>query len=240
MGNWRTRALTLFILAAAALSGCAYIDFDKLAPAKISGSLFVMWVGEGGSSGDGRFVFVPDPSDPLTFRRANASSPGAVIQPGLMYTDGGSIPKVAQVFNGLSPWGYAPAYMIHDWMFTAHHCLVDGEDNSRFDQVRTVEFNDSARILGEAIQGLIAAKRVKRDDVAGIAITNAVGSPIARRLWDVQGECERLKVSAKHVAAVENAIPGSSRLVVRRLLKIAPETPRVSAPAATIITKVSF
>lgn len=21
----------------------------------------------------------------------------------------------AQVFKGLSPWGYAPAYMIHDW-----------------------------------------------------------------------------------------------------------------------------
>ena len=92
--------------------------------------------------GDGNFLFVPDPRDPLVFRRADPQSHGAVIQPGLMYTDGGSIPKIAQVFNGFSPWGYAPAYMIHDWLFVGRHCLVDGEPGSRFDQIRDVDFDD--------------------------------------------------------------------------------------------------
>src|SRR4051794_36106954 len=87
-----------------ALSGCGSVDFSTLPPATISGSLFVIWVGEGNESGDGNFLFVPDPKDPLIFKRADPHQHGAVIQPGLMYTDGGSIPKIAQVFNGLSPW----------------------------------------------------------------------------------------------------------------------------------------
>ena len=134
------------------LSGCITVDYSRLNPGTLSGSLFVMWIDEGGSSGDGTFLFVPDPHDPLTFRRSDPTQPGAVIRPGMMYTDGGSIPKIAQVFNGLSPWGYAPAYMIHDWLFVAHHCIVDGEDGPRFDQVRSVTFEDSAEILGEAIR----------------------------------------------------------------------------------------
>jgi len=35
------------------------------------GSVFVMWVGEGNGSGDGNFLFVPDPRDPLIFTRVS-------------------------------------------------------------------------------------------------------------------------------------------------------------------------
>ncbi len=85
-------------------------------------------------------------ADPLRFSGVpTRKAPAQLIRPGLMYTDGGSIPKIAQVFKGLSPWGYAPAYMIYDWVFTARHCIVDGETNARFDQVHDVTFKDFAR-----------------------------------------------------------------------------------------------
>ncbi|MBZ9657285.1 hypothetical protein [Phyllobacterium lublinensis] len=224
-----------------ALSACASVDYSKLPPGTFSGSLFVMWVDEGGSSGDGNFLFVPDPEDPLIFRRSDPQSAGAVIRPGLMYTDGGSIPKIAQVFKGLSPWGYAPAYMIHDWIFTARHCIVDGESNARFDQVRDVTFKDSAEILGEAIQGLIADERVQPNDLAGNAITTAVDSAIARRLWDERGACKALVVKPDDVAAAEAAIPGSSRAITRRSFRLPPETAPVPAERrAKIVTRVTF
>ena len=225
-----------------ALSACASVDYSKLPPGTFSGSLFVMWVDEGGPSGDGNFLFVPDPEDPLIFRRSNPGNPGALIRPGLMYTDGGSIPKIAQVFKGLSPWGYAPAYMIHDWIFTARHCIVDGETNTRFDQVRDVTFKDSAEILGEAIQGLIADERVQPNDLAGSAITTAVDSAIAKRLWDERGACKALVVKPDDVAAAEAAIPGSSRQIARRSFRLPPETTPAVAPQrrAKIVTRVTF
>lgn len=228
------------------LGGCATVDFWHTPPGQFSGSVFVMWVGEGNESGDGNFLFVPDPSDPLIFHRQDPHSHGTKIQPGLMYTDGGSIPKIAQVFNGLSPWGYAPAYMIHDWLFVGRHCLVDGEAGTRFDEIRDVNFDDSATILAEAIQALVVSKQVKRNDIAGEAITGAVDSIIARNLWDQTGACAASAVSAKDRAAAEAAIPGSTKEFRKRnfnidAFRLPPETPR-AAPAAPakIIAHVTF
>lgn len=230
-----------FTALAVGLSACTTVDFSQLTPATLTGSLFVMWVGEGDSSGDGKFVFVPDPADPLTFRRADRSLPGAKIQPGLMYTDGGSIPKIAQIFKGLSPWGYAPAYMIHDWMFTAHHCIVDGENDKRFDQVRNVSFEDSAKILGEAIQGMVKANKVQRNDVAGTAITAAVGSGIAKNLWNKPGACSASKVSPQDIAAVERAIPGAAQPATRKTFRVPAETPAIPPRGrATIVSRITF
>lgn len=226
-------------VSALAAAGCSSIDYQKLTTGEISGSLFVMWVGEGNSSGDGNFLFVPDPHDPLIFHRADPTAPGSKIKPGLMYTDGGSIPKIAQVFKGLSPWGYAPAYMIHDWIFIAHHCIVDGSTEKRFDQVRGIKFDDSAAILGEAIKALIATRQVAPNDVAPSAITAAVGSAIAKNLWD----CKSLQVSARDIASAEAAIPGStSKAQNLRTFQI-PETvaPAVRAVRpAKIIARLSF
>jgi len=178
-------SLWLFV----ALTSCAAVDFNQARPGQFSGSVFVMWVGEGDGSGDGNFLFVPDPRDRLTFRRADPNSHAPEIQPGLMYTDGGSVPKIAQVFNGLSPWGYAPAYMIHDWLFTARHCIVDGTSSAQYDRVRDVDFGDSAVILAEAIRALVEAHKVQPNDLAGGAITTAVDSAVARQLWDTKGAC---------------------------------------------------
>lgn len=242
-GVLKNSAQGLLGLFAAMAVGCSSIDYQKLSTGELSGSLFVMWVGEGNSSGDGNFLFVPDPRDPLLFHRADPSSPGSTIQPGLMYTDGGSIPKIGQVFKGLSPWGYAPAYMIHDWVFTAHHCIVDGNTEKRFDQVRGIEFNDSAAILGEAIKALIKARQVAPDDVAPSAITTAVGSVIAKNLWDEKGACKSLQVSARDIAAAEAAIPGSTNKAKNLRAFRVPDTiePAIAATKpAKIVAHVTF
>ncbi|MER9254539.1 hypothetical protein NKI59_22510 [Mesorhizobium sp. M0598] len=242
-GVLKKAALGLLGLVAAIVAGCSSIDYQKLTTGRLSGSLFVMWVGEGNGSGDGNFLFVPDPRDPLIFHRAYPSSPGSTIQPGLMYTDGGSIPKIAQVFKGLSPWGYAPAYMIHDWVFIAHHCIVDGSTENRFDQVRGIEFDDSAAILGEAIKALIKARQVAPDDVAPGAITSAVGSVVAKNLWDEKGACKSLQVSRKDIAAAEAAIPGSTTKEQNLRSFRIPETigPEVvPAKPAKIVARVTF
>ncbi|MEI8717355.1 hypothetical protein [Mesorhizobium sp. ISC11] len=230
-------------LFAAMVAGCSSVDYQKLVTGQLSGSLFVMWVGEGNNSGDGNFLFVPDPRDPLIFHRSDKGSPGSTIQPGLMYTDGGSIPKIAQVFKGLSPWGYAPAYMVHDWVFIAHHCIVDGSTEYRFDQVRGVEFDDSAAILGEAIKALIKARQVAPDDVAPGAITAAVASVVAKNLWDEKGACQSLQVSAKDVAAAEAAIPGSTTKARNLRAFRVPETTVTAVPPskpAKIVARVTF
>lgn len=203
--NFRRFAELLLLLA---LPSCVTTPPPEPQPGAFTGSVLVMWVGEGGGSGDGRFLFVPDPKNPLTFKRPGSRQ---AIRPEMMYTDGGSIPRVAQVFKGFSPWGYAPAYMIHDWMFVAHHCRRDGDGDPVYARAGDLAFQDSYQILDEAIATLVAERKVARNDVARSAITAAVASPIARKLWDQSGACSEEKVQPEDVAAAEAAIPGSGR-----------------------------
>ncbi len=120
----------------------------------------------------------------------------------MMYTDGGSIPTIAQGFKGLQPWAYAPAYMIHDWLFFANHCRQDGDPDPIYQDTAGVTFADSAAILDEAIVSLMEAGLVKPNDVARGAILAAVSSPIARGYWNKDGACSKEKVSAADQARV--------------------------------------
>jgi hypothetical protein len=73
--------------------------------------------------------------------------------------------------------------MIHDWLFVGRHCLVDGEPGTRFDQIRDAGFDDSATILAEAIQALVASNQVKANDVAlRIGLRLKPRYPVQRRL----------------------------------------------------------
>ncbi|RXT51422.1 hypothetical protein B6S44_21260 [Bosea sp. Tri-44] len=155
-----------------------------------------------------------------------------------MYTDGGSIPKIAQAFNGFSPWGYAPAYMIHDWLFVAHHCVVDAAADARQLETADITFDDSIEILGEAIQALVASRQVAANDVTASTITSAVGTPIARNLWDRQGACEGSHVSKEHRSIAESAIPGTSAVAGRVPARGGGVEAR--RPTSRIITRVSF
>lgn len=229
---WRAWA-TIGLAYVGLLGGCvsADLNYDELRSGTFSGSLVVIWVGEGGTSGDGRFLYVPEPGNPLTFRRRNSSAPGAVIRPGIMYTDGGSIPKIAQAFRGFSPWGYAPAYMVHDWLFVARHCLKDGSGESKYRRLADVNFDESAKIIGEAIRTLVESRRVKENDTAASLITAAVGTEVARRLWDADEACASSAVSAGDRALAERIVPGSTGVEFREI---------VPTSRAKVVSRVTF
>jgi Protein of unknown function (DUF1353) len=210
-------ALSFFL--ATIVSGCASLPvYEDLQAGSFKGSVIVVWVGEGGPNGDGQFVYVPDPQNPLTFTRpastrpasttpgSGATVPVRIIVPEMMYTDGGSIPKFAQAFQGLSPWGYAPAYMIHDWLFTAHYCLKDGLASPAHKKLENVSLKESAQILGEAIKALVEQKKVAQNDAAAGVITAAVASNFAEKIWEQEGNCEKVRVKKAHADEARAAV----------------------------------
>ncbi|MFK7938640.1 MAG: hypothetical protein AB8B82_04625 [Roseovarius sp.] len=218
------------IFACALLTACGQIDYDAAPEGKFTGALLVMWVGEGTQSGDGRFVFVPSPKQPLTFTRNNAKATITKIQPEMMYTDGGSIPRAATLFQGFSPWGYAPAYMVHDWIFVARHCLTDGSPTDAERSVAQMSFVESAQIIAEAIKTLIASDRVQPNDVAPRVISGTVAGPVSYNRWVVKGACAEDRVSAAHRQQVRAALAQRAGL---RALALAGEP-------AEIVSEISF
>lgn len=234
------RLAHLFSALFISLTGCGSINYDKVEAGRFDGSLFVMWVGEGGPTGDGAFVYVPAPGKELTFTRKTASGKEQVIRPTMMYTDGGSIPKIGQVFKGFSPWGYAPAYMVHDWLFRARQCVTDGKATKAESIVAGIEFEESARIIAEAIKTLQNEGRVAPNDVAPRVISNAVAGPTARYLWQKEGACPVPRVREADRLAAEAAIPGSSQSALRGLFRVDKEGQRQQVRPATVVGVVSF
>lgn len=200
-----------FLLPAFLAGACGQIDYDALpGKGRFTGSVLVVWVEENTtSSGDGKFVYVPFPGRELTFTRDVSQNPGAtmsVIRPTPIYTDGGSVPRLVQPLKGFSPWGYAPAYMIHDWLFAAKRCSGDPEATPDERKVGGMPFIESAEIMGEAIKALIDQKMVEPNDVAPFAITSAVAGRISKDLWEDGQACKRL--SDEHKALVDAFIGG--------------------------------
>jgi len=220
----------LSLLTCMLLAACGIVDYQKAPVGRFDGSLLVMWVGEGGSQGDGRFAFVPSRTRPLTFHRDKSGATVTSIQPEMMYTDGGSIPKAGQLFNGFSPWGYAPAYMVHDWLFVARHCLTDGAPTNEEQKVGAMDFQESAEIIAEAIKTLIASGKVKNDDVAPRVISGVVAGPFAHDRWVVKGACKDDRVSPEHRQEIDEAF---ARQAGQRAL-------RKGRAAATIVAEISF
>jgi hypothetical protein len=205
-----------FVVAASlTLAGCVS-PYLIAKTGRIGGSVVTMWVGAE------KFVYVPG-GEGKNFAFETAST-GRVIAPGLMYTDGGSIPRIAQIFNGLSPWGFGPAYIVHDWIFYGHNCYVDQDDARyndvvRFDDVNgkngssPIGFDESALILAEVIKTLVDYGQVREQALAAEIISSGVDSPIAAGLWNRQGNCDTHRVTPFHIAVVwlsnfgENATP---------------------------------
>ena len=230
------------------LTGCAPIDYDQVSDrGRFAGGLFVMWIGESpGPLGDGRFVFVPNPDDRLRFTRVDAAGQeiGPTFMPEMMYTDGGSIPRIASAFRGLQPWGYAPAYMVHDWLFIARNCVTDGTANAEQRKVAQLSFRDSALIIAEAIKALQASGRVRPDDVSPFVISTAVTGPISRRAWDRRGACAGHTVSEEDRAAAEAAFPPTVRSAARPrlqgLTRTLPSGETAPLRPATLVGQVGF
>jgi hypothetical protein len=123
------------------------------------------------------FVFTPDKEKPLTFVRYNQET----IQPGKMMTDGGSIPRPLWVLRNYSPWGYAPAFIVHDWLFAVKHC--------GYKENKNYSFEETAVILSEVMKTLMLDPKYNFEDKLSLyAIYEAVRSPIAHEIWE-NGNC---------------------------------------------------
>jgi hypothetical protein len=118
------------------------------------------------------FRHEPGADRPFRFIR----STGEVIEPGLMFTDGGSIPRALWFIKDLSPWSYAPAFLVHDWLFDLHHC---GRTDKGFEEVRD--------IMLEGVRTLMETKVCPMDRLAFDAIYTGIDSFVARRVWDNPG-----------------------------------------------------
>jgi hypothetical protein len=205
--------LALIVVTTLSLAGC--VSPHLLAKTgQIAGPVVTMWVGAD------KFVYVPG-MEGQNFAFETATT-GRVIAPGMMYTDGGSIPRVAQIFNGLSPWGFGPAYIVHDWIFYGRNCYVDQEpaeynDIARFDDVngkngsQPIQFDESALILAEVIKTLVDYGQVHEQVLAAEIISSGVDSPIAFALWNRRGNCAAHRVSPFHIAVVWLSVLGEGK-----------------------------
>lgn len=84
--------------------------YQEVKTGKIESAPIVKW------TGPDRFVLVYNKDAPFKFRRFN----GEVIQPEPIKTDGGSIPPQFWDIRGMTPWTYAPGYLVHDWLYEAN------------------------------------------------------------------------------------------------------------------------
>ena len=163
-------AIAVTLLAPAAPRAVQTFDYDALPPGTLKGKLVVQWLEPD------VFLFIPDPKSPLTFVR----STGQTITPGRMLTDGGSIPRPVWILRNYSPWGFAPAFIVHDWLFSITHCQVAGHEQ--------YSLEESGRVMAEVMKTMIAQKRI---DASGLTVTSmymAVVSPVARHSWET-GRC---------------------------------------------------
>lgn len=173
-------------LALAATSGCAGVFYSKTATGSFAGKLTVEWVRPN------LFIYRPDKDDPLRFTAPD----GRVIQPRLMYTDGGSIPRLFWSAPDFGPWDFAPGYIVHDWLFQQHHCQVgDWQD---------YDFPKSATILAQGMKTQME-KAGQPEPTVVFAVYEAVRSPIAENLWN-RGACVS-PVSLESLAAPNAAPP---------------------------------
>ncbi len=210
--------LPVWLLALCGLAACAGKPYADDRAGRFAGRLQVVWVSQGNQdAGDGNFLYVPSGGRPLVFKRPAGVDGPAEIQPGLLFTDGGSIPKLLQIFGPLSPWGYGPAYVIHDWLFVVHHCFVDGTPRPG---TVDLSFPQSVDILGEAIRTLQTDHYAKVDEGAGVAVVAAVGAPITRAKWDRRGACPP-PPTQEQVRAVLRVLPGITPEQARALMRLA-------------------
>jgi len=150
---------------ALALVGCVPYTLGARPMGTFVGSVDLRWLYED------TFLFVPDDDLPFLFVRPN----GEVIRPGPMVTDGGSVPRAFWPFRGYSPWAFAPAYVLHDWMFQARHCGFHPPDTHTFD--------DSVAVFAEALATLMASRPRAGDEQVFVDLVAAAASPFARYHW---------------------------------------------------------
>ena len=157
------------------LAGCSEQHYSSVKTGKIKGSLIVEWITYD------EFRYLPHPDKPLVFTRFNNES----IQPDVMITDGGSIPRVFRFMKNYSPWGYGPAFIVHDWLFMMNHCKLPGHEKY------TLEV--SGQIMSEVIKTMMEDPKFGgKDSLALYSMHQAVTSDTAKKYFE-NGKCNREK-----------------------------------------------
>ncbi|GEM_PF-1046702 len=156
---------------------CSKVHYASTNRGKLSGKIVVEWIDKD------QFVFRPHPTNPLMFVRGN----GDVIQPELMYTDGGSIPRPLWALSSYSPWGMAPAFMVHDWLFEMKHCAKPGHEKYTNHEAAIV----MSEVMKTMREDMINAKKTANlpDKFVIWTMYVAVDSSIAKDLWE-NGQCK--------------------------------------------------
>lgn len=233
--------LRLFLLACLTLAACGVVDFRNAKPGTFEGAALVVWVGPAATAnqGDGKFLYVPRTGQELTFLRdpdANVSAGNAIIRPEPFYTDGGSIPRLAQSLPGFNAWGYGPAYIIHDWLFVARKCINDGTPTDVMKPVENMTFQESADVMAEMIRTLALTYDFEgADEPSGPVISNVVAGPISLRLWQEQGACARNAVSQDHLDLVDDINGRAATLFDRSLAGTARAVPFTSRAGDRVV-----
>jgi hypothetical protein len=173
--RWAPMFLVRGILASLMLIGLfsapsSAATYESFKTGTLKGKLIVQWWAPD------QFLFLPDKNSPLIFTRSN----GDTIVPGRMFTDGGSVPRPLWVFRNYSPWGYAPAFIVHDWLFHAHHCKLTGHDKYNHEAAATV--------MAEVVKTMMETKVVDRAELTVVSMHAAVNSSIADGYWR-DGKC---------------------------------------------------
>jgi hypothetical protein len=146
--------------------------YDRTDVGSLKGKLVVEWVDQD------KFIFVPDAQDPLTFVRKNNET----IRPQTMYTDGGSIPAPLRALKSYSPWGYAPAFIIHDWLFVMKHCKISGYESYDLDK--------AAAVMAEVMKTVMEnPKYGGPNKLVHYSMYEGVRTKTAREYWE-NGKCD--------------------------------------------------
>jgi len=149
--------------------------YSKLGVGEFSGRPLVSW------NGMDNFIHIPDKNEPFFY----TTSDKRVIQPRLMQTDGGSIPRILRGLKKFSSWGYAPAFIVHDWLFTAKKCGHEPDTDWTFPQ--------SALVMAEAMKTLMEVgyinysgklEKIEKAEDTLYLMYQAVSSFIAEDLWE--------------------------------------------------------
>ena len=215
-GNMRWQALG--VLALTGLAACAEVDFEDARPGEFEGAVSVYWLEQStsASGSGGRFVYVPVPGFELRFIRPEGEVP-RIIAPGVMYTDGGSVPRVAQAFRGFSPWSYGPVYIVHDWLFAARRCVEDPEATPEQLKTRDMSFQETVDIFVETLKTLERDRRIVGRDFSQETVASAIAGPISRNLWTRTDACDENRLSERDQAVVDRILQQQKTLRTARV-----------------------
>ena len=180
------------------ISGCAARHYERTQPGHLQGKITVEW------RKPNLFAYKPHAEEPLVFVRKG----GDTITPKEMFTDGGSIPRPFWILKNFSPWGYGPAFIVHDWLFHMQDCKEEGYEK--------YSIEDAATIMSEVMKTMMESPGFDYGSKTAVYSTyKAVLSKPARDAWS-DGHCVLpdlglLSVEADEVFVVEFPPKGSGR-----------------------------